>query len=105
MTLLALVYLRAKGKNKKRKNKYWVSPRLEGRNDHGAYKNLVKELELDGISFQKYCFRLTREQFKQVLYHTEEDITKYCPSRETIGARQRFAITLRSVLFPSHTKY
>ena len=68
LTLLALVYLRAKRKknNKKRKHKYWVSPRLEGRNDHGTYKHLVKELDLDCISFQKY-FRLTREQFKQVL--------------------------------------
>ena len=45
LTLLALVHLRAKRKNKKRKHKYWVSPILEGRNDHGAYKHLFKELE------------------------------------------------------------
>ena len=65
---LALEYLRAKRRSKKREHKYWIIPRLQGRNDHGAYKHIqfVKELKLDDISFQKH-FRWTTEQFRQVL--------------------------------------
>ena len=83
-----------KGSNKKRKHRWWVHNIIRNRIQQGTYYNLVKELQLDGEKYQQY-FRLTREQFAQVLFYVEKDLVKYCRSREVICPRQRLAICLR----------
>ena len=42
----------------------------------GAYHHLVRELLFDEVKFQQY-FRLTREQFAQVLHLVKRDLTKH----------------------------
>ena len=53
-------------------HRWWVLDIIKNRLKQGAYHNLVKELQFDKEKFQQY-FRLTREQFDQVLCYTEED--------------------------------
>ena len=65
-----------KNKNKKRKHRSWVDNILKKRKGQGAYQHLVRELQGDGERFQQY-FRLTREQFAQVLFLVEEDLVKH----------------------------
>ena len=78
----------------RRKHRWWVHSLLEKRKEQGAYYNLVQELSLDGDKFQQY-FRVTREQFTQVLFYVGEDLVKYSRCREVICPRQRLAICLR----------
>ena len=58
--------------NRRGKHRWWVHDIITNRLQQGAYHNLVKELQFDGEKFQQY-FRLTREQFDQVLCYIEED--------------------------------
>ena len=60
---------------RKIKHRWWVHNIIKRRQQQGAYHNLVRELQLDGERFQQY-FRLTREQFAQVLHFVEEDLEK-----------------------------
>ena len=80
--------------SKKRKHRLWVHGIIKKRNQCGEYNHLVQELQLDGEKFKQY-FRLSREQFAQVLFYVEADLVKYCMSREVISPRQRLAICLR----------
>ena len=55
----------------------------------------MQELQLDGEMFHEY-FRVTREQFRQLLTLVEPEIAKEeTRLRETICPRQRLAITMR----------
>lgn len=67
LLLIAAIYkfMQFKKRNKRRKHRWWVHDIIRKRFQQGAYHNLVKELELDGDTFQQY-FRLTREQFAEV---------------------------------------
>ncbi len=92
---LACKYIQIKkGNRSRRKHRWWVHAILKNRLQQGAYHNLINELQLDGEKFQQY-FRLTREQFAQVLFYVEEHLVKHCRSREVICPRQRLTICLR----------
>ena len=94
LRIIALVYnLVTKMKNK-RKHRWWVRSTVQKRKDHGAYLNLVRELQEDGEKFKEY-FRLTREQFAQVLFFVGEDLVLYSRCREVISPKERLAICLR----------
>ena len=84
--------------HKRRNHRWWVHDIIRNRLQQGAYHNLFKELKFDEEKFHQY-FRLTREQFAQVLSYVEEDLSKHCRSREVICPvicpRQRLAICLR----------
>ena len=71
---LASGYLQLKTRDKRRKHRWWVHDIIRNRIQQGAYHNLVNELQLDGEKFQQY-FKLTREQFAQVLYYVEDLVT------------------------------
>ena len=45
------------------------------RNEFGEYHRLVLESQLDGKRFQSY-FKMSRDQFKMLLYLMEGDIAK-----------------------------
>lgn len=91
---MSYTFMQLKKRKIKRKHRWWVHDIIRNRILQGAYHNLVKELQLDGEKFQQY-FRLTREQFAQVLFYVEKDLVKHCRSREVICPRQRLAICLR----------
>lgn len=78
----------------KRKHRWWIKSIIRNRTNHGTYHHLVRELELSNEEFQCY-FRLTREQFAEILATVEEDLSKKCLTREAISAKERLAICLR----------
>ena len=86
-------FMQLKTHNQRRKHRWWVHDIIKNWLQQGAYHNLVKELQFDEEKFQQY-FRLTGEQFDQVLCYVEEDLSKHCRSREVICPRQRLAICL-----------
>ena len=79
---------------KKRKHRWWIHEVLLRRRQQGAYHNLVSELKFDEGKYQQY-FRLTMEEFREVLNVVQEDLQKHCLSREVICPEQRLAICLR----------
>ena len=91
---VAQQFMQLKAHNHRKKHRWWLHDIIKNRLQQGAYHNLVKELQFDEEKFQQY-FRLTREQFDQVLSYVEEDLSKHCRSREVICPRQRLAICLR----------
>ncbi|KAJ8018466.1 hypothetical protein HOLleu_43531 [Holothuria leucospilota] len=97
LILLASMYVITKKRQKKfRKHRWWVHRLLRNRRRYGAYYTLVNELRFDDEKFKQY-FRLTRNQFAQVLELVEKDLVKHCRSREVICPRQRLAICIRYV--------
>ena len=94
LIIAALCYNVIKKKNRKRKHRWWVHSLQQKRKEKGAYHQLVRELQLDGEKFQQY-FRVTREQFGQILEYVEADLVKHCRTREVLCPKQRLAICLR----------
>ena len=83
---ISAVYAQEEKENRKRNHRWWVHDILKKRDERGTYQHLVRELQDDGEKFQQY-FRLTREQFSQVLFLVEKDLVKYSgkgPSRDVI---------------------
>ena len=79
------------------KKTYWMHEIYRRRNQFGEYHRLVQELQLDHGLFHKY-FRMSKEQFRIVLSFVEEGIAKLNTHlRESIGARERLALTIRYV--------
>ena len=71
---VALAYRQIqKRRKRKRKHRWWVHEQNRKRVQLGAYHNLVNHLQIHGEKFQQY-FRLTREQFAQVLFDFEGDL-------------------------------
>ena len=68
---VAHTFMQLKTRNQRRKHRWWVHDIIKNRFHQGAYHNLVKDLHFDEEKFQQY-FRLTREQFDQVLCYIEE---------------------------------
>ncbi|KAL8565422.1 hypothetical protein ACOMHN_029115 [Nucella lapillus] len=81
-------------KRQKRRHRWWVHAILEKRRQYGTYHHLVQELQLDGERFQQY-FRLSREQFSQVLFLIRDTLIKDNRIRDVISPRERLAICLR----------
>ena len=67
---VAHTFMQLKTHNQQRKHRWWVHDIIKNRLQQGAYHNLVKYLQFDEEEFQQY-FRLTREQFDQVLCYIE----------------------------------
>ncbi|KAL8602270.1 hypothetical protein ACOMHN_022783 [Nucella lapillus] len=81
-------------KHQKRRHRWWVHDILEKRRQYGTYHHLVQELQLDGERFQQY-FRLSREQFSQVLFLIRDTLIKDNRIRDVISPRERLVICLR----------
>ncbi|KAK0153308.1 hypothetical protein N1851_004991 [Merluccius polli] len=74
-------------------NRY-IYPILQTRKQHSKYHQLVWELHLDEVMFQRF-FRLTRGQFDEVLSKVGDRISKMDTSyREAIGPAERLPICL-----------
>ena len=65
-------FMQLKTHNQRIKHRWWVHDIIKNRLKQGAYHNLVKELQFDEEKFQQY-FRLTSEQFDQVLCYIEDE--------------------------------
>ena len=52
---------------------------IKKRSQYGTYNRLVRELQQDET--YPWYFRLSREQFAQVLFYVEADLVKHCMSR------------------------
>ncbi len=73
----------------------WVHDIIRGRNQYGAYNNLVQELRLDDALFAAY-FRLNKSQFEDLLQIIAPLIAKtQTKFRETISPEERLCICLR----------
>ncbi len=73
----------------------WVHDIIRGRNQYGAYNNLVQELRLDAARFAAY-FRLNKSQFEDLLQIIAPLIAKtQTKFRETISPEERLCICLR----------
>ncbi|KAL8600804.1 hypothetical protein ACOMHN_055999 [Nucella lapillus] len=81
-------------KRQKRRHRWWVHAILEKRRQYGTYHHLVQELQLDGEMFQQY-FRLSQEQFSQVLFLIGDTLIKDNRIRDVISPRERLAVCLR----------
>ena len=93
LLMVGMLIYRRQNRRKKRTHRWWVHEILQKRHEDGAYYRLVKDLQLHDDQFKRY-FRLTREQFNQVLHHIEESLIKESRTREAICPRQRLAICL-----------
>ena len=80
-----------KANNMRSMRRWWIHPILLKREEQGTYHRLVQELQLDAEKFQSY-FRLSREQFAQVLFLVEEPLIRESSSRESKCPRQRLTI-------------
>ena len=94
LALIAGVHRLREIRKRQRQHRFWVHPSLRGREQHGTYGHLVRELSLDAERFHQY-FRMSEDQFGHLLGMMEEGLTKRCLSREAISPRQRLAICLR----------
>ncbi|XP_041347115.1 protein ALP1-like, partial [Gigantopelta aegis] len=94
--LLMYWYGKRRKKTMTRLNRrWWVHHINTKRHEYGEYHRLVRELQLDEDSFHQY-FRMTREQFAQILYLVEPHICKQDTQlREAISARERLALCIR----------
>lgn len=73
----------------------WVHDFLRGREQQGAFNNLVQELRLDDVGFKEY-FRLSKSQFEHLLTMVAPAIQKMQTTfRESISPEERLCICLR----------
>ena len=68
---------------------WWIHEIIKQIQIYGVYYHLVKELKLDSERFQQY-FRMTREQFGDILFHIKPLLAKVNRGRETINAKATF---------------
>lgn len=74
---------------------HWVHPINQRRRRYGEYHHLMQDLELDDERFRTY-FRLTRNEFEEVLNLIDSDISKKDTNyREAISSKERLAVCLR----------
>ena len=81
-------------RKKKRKHVFWVHDILKKRAHQGAYNHLVQELAMGPDKFYEY-FRMSEQQFEEVLKFVGPVITKKTLVRKPLDARQRLAICIR----------
>ena len=93
LLLIAVAHkcMQLKTHNQRRKHCWWVVLRdiIKNRLQQGAYHNLVKDLQFDEEISQQY-YRLTREQFDQVLCYIEEDLAFW---HSCLSERKRQTVT------------
>ena len=68
---------------------WWIHEIIKQIKIYGVYYHLVKELKLDSKRFHQY-FRMTREQFRDILFHIEPLLAKVNRARKTINAKATF---------------
>lgn len=91
----ALNELEAQSKKPLRKKKrFWVHPILQLRKDHGFYEAIFPTLSLHEDKFKNY-FRMSTEQFENLLSLVGPLIVKQKAIRDPISAPARLAMTLR----------
>jgi len=82
-------------RKRKRKHQYWVHPILTKRQNVGAYNALVVvELSADEEKFEEY-FRLTKQQFDELLSIVEPALLCRMTRYDSISPRQQLAVCLR----------
>ena len=94
--IIAGATLLAIKRRKKKKNRRWlVHPIMKQRRQQGAFHTLARDMETFEDKFHEY-YRMTREQFAQVLYLIRQEITKQHHSRDdVISPRERLSLTIR----------
>ena len=81
---------------KPRKRSELVKPRLQHRESHGFYVQLLSELRLEEPSIYKNYLRMTAENFDEILSLIKADICKKdTVMRDSIPSEIQLAITIR----------
>ena len=84
-----VLLLYAVGNKRERK---WVHEVNMKRRDSGEFHHLMKQLRQDEVKFKEY-FRMSRNQFEQLLSLIKDDIEKKEVNyRESISAEERLAL-------------
>ena len=76
--------IQEKKKKPKRKHRWWVHDIVKKRRQQGAYHNLVQELLFDNERFKLY-FRLSKDQYTQLLALVGADLVKFTRNREVLS--------------------
>lgn len=78
---------------KKRKHRYWISKHIQHWKTSGEFNTLYNEV--DDENFKLY-YRVSREQFNELLTMIAKDITKIDTNyRKAVSPEERLAICLR----------
>ena len=93
LKLLALQSLKQKSQKRKR---FWMRRIYLGRQQKGEFHLLVREMMLFDHEYFFKCFRMTLSTYEQLLDWLAALISKESTKmRESIGASERLAVTLR----------
>ncbi|CAL8391528.1 unnamed protein product [Arctogadus glacialis] len=93
---LALALALADDEEKHVPTRLWLHDITRGRQQQGAYHNLVQELRFDDARFAGY-FRLNKCQFEQLLGIVAPSIAKLDTKfRQAISPEERLCICLRN---------
>ena len=79
----------------KRQRRFWVREIFKNRKTQGDYHNLVAEMRLSDPEKYFNYFRMSQEQFQNLLQLVGPLIEKIYFRREPIGPAERLAVTLR----------
>ncbi|XP_067009911.2 uncharacterized protein [Anabrus simplex] len=94
LLLAAVIEDEDKERNRKRRL-FWIRDIGSRRKIHGEFHHLIQELNGSDEEFKSY-FRLSQEQFHELLSVIEGDIKKKCTNwRKSITPKERLAICLR----------
>ena len=97
LALFTLAFLRwLKRRRNRGKRNTWVKSWLNRRNEQGVYNNLIQELGNEDPTGFRWYFRLSKENFQEILALLSHDITKAnTKMRSSISDGERLSIALR----------
>ena len=97
LALFTLAFLRWMKRRRKRTTRTtWVKSWITRRNEQGVYNNLIQELGNEDPTGFRWYFRLSKENFEEILALLSHDIAKKnTKMRSSISAGERLSITLR----------
>ena len=93
-SLLLATMLLVNKRGRRRKHRWWVHGILKNRKKHGCFYHLIQELHSDAEQFHDY-FRMSKDQFHQLLELVGPYLKKHSRMREVISPRERLAICIR----------
>ncbi|KYM99500.1 hypothetical protein ALC62_09752 [Cyphomyrmex costatus] len=97
--LLGVLVVAVAKKKRCSKKRYWVSPLLQKRFEHGFYNALLPTLRLEDLRFNNY-FRMSASEFEDLLMIVGPRLQKMYIVRKPISAAERLSVTLSPRVLP-----